>query len=102
MDILGAKLDALLPHVQQNQPMAPEAMADLLKFLFNLLTHYPKVYLFTQLLVSLTEALSKLAHSSISGHNDDRTETEDLIDDNWSPELERCVWGKCFSKLDSL
>jgi hypothetical protein len=46
-DIIGAKLVALLPHVQQNQPMASEAMADLLKFLFNLLVHYPKVFLFT-------------------------------------------------------
>jgi len=44
VEIIGAKLDILIPRVLQHEHMSREAMADLLKFTFNLLVHYPKVF----------------------------------------------------------
>jgi hypothetical protein len=43
VDIIGNKLDALIANILANTKMAREAMVDLLKFVFNLLVHYPKV-----------------------------------------------------------
>ena len=43
IDILGSKLDLLIASIRSGAPMAREAMTDLLKFVFNLLLHYPKV-----------------------------------------------------------
>lgn len=43
VDILGSKLDLLVASIHSGAPMAREAMTDLLKFVFNLLLHYPKV-----------------------------------------------------------
>ncbi|KAJ7581180.1 guanine nucleotide exchange factor [Mycena floridula] len=43
VDIIGAKLDAVLVGILSGQKMAREAMTDLLKFTFNILLHYPKM-----------------------------------------------------------
>lgn len=43
IEILGSKLDLLVASIHSGAPMAREAMSDLLKFVFNLLLHYPKV-----------------------------------------------------------
>ncbi|KAG7446096.1 uncharacterized protein BT62DRAFT_895946 [Guyanagaster necrorhizus] len=43
VDIIASKLDAMLVAIQAGTKLGREAMADLLKFTFNLLLHYPKV-----------------------------------------------------------
>lgn len=43
VDILGSKLDLMIPATRANAPTSKEAMIDLLKFTFNILLHYPKV-----------------------------------------------------------
>ncbi|EIW82043.1 hypothetical protein CONPUDRAFT_136611 [Coniophora puteana RWD-64-598 SS2] len=43
VDIIEVKLDDLLNDILAGTPMAREAMMDLLKFIFNLLLHYPKI-----------------------------------------------------------
>lgn len=45
IDIIGAKIDVLIVSIVTGAKMAREAMTDLLKFIFNLLVHYPKVVL---------------------------------------------------------
>ncbi|SRR5258708_4005108 len=44
VDIIGLRLDSLIPALLSGTKMAREAIVDLLKFTFNILTHYPKVY----------------------------------------------------------
>ncbi|KAK0231400.1 guanine nucleotide exchange factor [Armillaria fumosa] len=43
VDIIASKLDAMLVAIQAGTKLGREATADLLKFTFNLLLHYPKV-----------------------------------------------------------
>jgi len=43
VDIISAKLDALMMSICSGTTMGREAMSDLLKFTFNLLVHYPKM-----------------------------------------------------------
>jgi hypothetical protein len=43
VDILGSKLDLMIPAIRANATTSKEAMIDLLKFTFNILLHYPKV-----------------------------------------------------------
>lgn len=43
VDILGLKLDLMTTAVRNGAPISKEAMSDLLKFIFNILLHYPKV-----------------------------------------------------------
>ncbi|KAK0451971.1 guanine nucleotide exchange factor [Desarmillaria tabescens] len=43
VDIIASKLDAMLVAIQAGTKLGREAMADLLKFTFNLLLHYPKM-----------------------------------------------------------
>lgn len=43
MDIIGAKTDVLIPAYAAGAKMSKEALTDLMNFLFNLLSHYPKV-----------------------------------------------------------
>ena len=43
VDILGSKLDLMTSAVRNGAPTSKEAMTDLLKFIFNILLHYPKV-----------------------------------------------------------
>ncbi|KAF5322717.1 hypothetical protein D9619_000863 [Psilocybe cf. subviscida] len=43
VDILGAKLDSMIPAIRASAPTSKEAMIDLLKFTFNILLHYPKI-----------------------------------------------------------
>jgi hypothetical protein len=43
VDVIGAKLDILRLSILAGTKMAREAMTDLLKFVFNLLLHYPKL-----------------------------------------------------------
>ena len=92
IEIIGAKLDSLLPSVQQNQHMAPAAMTDLLKFVFNILAHYPKVSLFSCVYVALTDVQTQLVHNNNAGNTDDGTEDlGHITEGNWSPELDKCV-----------
>ena len=44
VDILGSKLDMMTNAFRGSTPTAKEALTDLLKFLFNILLHYPKVF----------------------------------------------------------
>lgn len=43
VDILGSKLDLMTTAVRNGAPTSKEAMSDLLKFIFNILLHYPKL-----------------------------------------------------------
>ena len=43
VEILGNKLDTMTTAVRNGTPNAKEAVTDLLKFIFNILVHYPKV-----------------------------------------------------------
>lgn len=43
VEILGAKLDFLTSALRNSIPSAKEGLSDILKFIFNLLLHYPKV-----------------------------------------------------------
>lgn len=43
VEIIGLRLESLIPALLSGTKMAREAMVDLLKFTFNILTHYPKV-----------------------------------------------------------
>src|SRR6266852_9002744 len=43
VEIIGLRLESLIPALLCGTRMAREAIADLLKFTFNILTHYPKV-----------------------------------------------------------
>jgi len=43
IEILGAKLDLLTSALRNGTPSAKEGLTDILKFIFNLLLHYPKV-----------------------------------------------------------
>lgn len=43
VDILGSKLDLMTIAVRNGAPTSKEAMSDLLKFIFNILLHYPKL-----------------------------------------------------------
>ncbi|KAF8907198.1 guanine nucleotide exchange factor [Mucidula mucida] len=43
VDLISAKLDTLIISILSGTKLAREAMADLLKFTFNLLLHYPKM-----------------------------------------------------------
>lgn len=43
VDIIGQKLDVLLYSLLTGEPMAKEAMTDLLKFTFNILAKYPRM-----------------------------------------------------------
>jgi len=43
VDIISSKLDLLTSSILSSEKMAREAMTDLLKMLFNLLLHYPKI-----------------------------------------------------------
>ena len=43
VDIIGARLDSLTTSILSGEKLSREAMADLLKFTFNLVAHYPKV-----------------------------------------------------------
>ncbi|KAJ7638321.1 guanine nucleotide exchange factor [Roridomyces roridus] len=43
IDLLGSKLDLLLVALLSGTKMAKEAMVDVLKFVFNILMHYPKM-----------------------------------------------------------
>lgn len=45
MDVIGAKLDILTTSFIAGTKMAREAITDILKLIFNLLLHYPKVRL---------------------------------------------------------
>ena len=57
VEILGLRLESLTAALLSGTRMAREAMVDLLKFAFNILTHYPKVrlvsFLFSLPLISL-------------------------------------------------
>lgn len=44
VDILSSKLDLMTTAVRNGAPVSKEAMSDLLKFIFNILLHYPKVF----------------------------------------------------------
>lgn len=57
VDVVAAKLDMLLYNIQSGDAFAKEAMIDLLKMVFNLLAHYPKVRSF---LTSRVIAASKM------------------------------------------
>lgn len=46
VEIIGAKLDLLYICVLNSTRMAKEAMTDLLKFAYNFIHHYPKVWFF--------------------------------------------------------
>jgi hypothetical protein len=43
VEIIGLRLESLVPALLSGTRMAREAIVDLLKFTFNILTHYPKV-----------------------------------------------------------
>lgn len=43
VDIISLRLDSLTPELLNGTRMAREALVDLLKFTFNILTHYPKL-----------------------------------------------------------
>ena len=43
VEIIGLRLESLIPALLSSTKMAREAIVDLLKFAFNILTHYPKV-----------------------------------------------------------
>ncbi|KAH6915266.1 guanine nucleotide exchange factor [Coprinopsis sp. MPI-PUGE-AT-0042] len=43
IDIIAAKVDALIVPVQSSTPMAKDAMTDILKLAFYILVHYPKL-----------------------------------------------------------
>lgn len=43
VEIIGLRLESLIPALLSGTRMAREAIVDLLKFTFNILTHYPKV-----------------------------------------------------------
>jgi hypothetical protein len=43
VEIIGLRLESLIPALLSGTRMAREAIGDLLKFTFNILTHYPKV-----------------------------------------------------------
>jgi hypothetical protein len=45
--IIETRLDSLTNRILERSDMSREAMTDLLKFTFNLLVHYPKVWFFT-------------------------------------------------------
>ncbi|KAJ7265997.1 guanine nucleotide exchange factor [Mycena haematopus] len=63
VDIVGGKLDLLIVSLLSGTKMAKEAMVDVLKFIFNILMHYPK---------SLEST----------------PEEKKVIGDNWSPKLD--------------
>lgn len=49
VEIIGLRLESLIPALLSGTRMAREAIVDLLKFTFNILTHYPKVINFPPL-----------------------------------------------------
>ena len=49
VEIIGLRLESLIPALLSGTRMAREAIIDLLKFTFNILTHYPKVINFPPL-----------------------------------------------------
>ncbi|KAF9535078.1 guanine nucleotide exchange factor [Crepidotus variabilis] len=68
VEILGSKLDLMTSSLRNNTPVAKEAIVDILKFVFNLVLHYPK----------MVDAEPQHSES----HN------EKVIGDFWSPKLD--------------
>jgi len=63
VDILGLRLESLTTALLSGTKMAREAIVDLLKFVFNILTHYPKVHFllssFSLPLISLSSSIAR-------------------------------------------
>ncbi|KJA30086.1 hypothetical protein HYPSUDRAFT_258523 [Hypholoma sublateritium FD-334 SS-4] len=72
IDILGSKLDLMTVAIQSGTPIAREAATDVLKFLFNILMHYPK----------MTES---------EPQNSDSSSGDKVIGDFWSPKLDAAL-----------
>ncbi|KDR83523.1 hypothetical protein GALMADRAFT_85759 [Galerina marginata CBS 339.88] len=70
VEILCSKLDLMTTAVRNGTPSGKEAMIDLLKFIFNILLHYPKV-------------LSESELQNSEGNGDDK-----IIGDFWSSKLD--------------
>ena len=89
IEILGAKINLLIEAILEKKKMGKEAMSDVLKFTFNILLHYPKVFSLLNGL-SLSSRYLQIAGEDLRVDQSDPASEQDrkLTGDSWSSKLD--------------
>ncbi len=92
VEIIGLRLESLIPALLCGTRMAREAIADLLKFTFNILTHYPKVSVLLVISALNFSNIFQLVDCDNIGESGGSSDGAKVLGEYWSDRLDGFVY----------
>ena len=92
VEIIGLRLDSLIPALLSSTRMAREAIVDLLKFTFNILTHYPKVCQILAVSAFNLSHVFQLVDCENIGESGGSSDSAKVMGEYWSDRLDGFVY----------
>jgi hypothetical protein len=92
VEVIGLRLESLIPALLSGTRMAREAIVDLLKFTFNILTHYPKVCVLLVIFALGLSNIFQLVDCDNIGESGGSSDSSKVLGEYWSDRLDGFVY----------